>query len=213
MLAVVAAVGCRGDRAPAHDLRDPHDPAELAAELRALAAADPASRRDGVASWLLDRDAWQRVVIEPYRALWPEYERDFATAASPLVARLGAAAEIRARRHFAGDPQLAASEARLRWALPPLAPSVVAQVDGAPLGAVFVHDGAGWRALVGVDELVLARVRGRDAACADDLARAGPSGHCSEVGWMIADAALRSDADRFAHACQLAATLCGNASP
>ena len=34
------------------------------------------------------------------------------------------------------------------------------------------------------------------------------SGPCIEVGWVIAEAALRADPARFTHACSLASNLC-----
>ena len=130
-----------------------------------------------------------------------------------LVAQLAAPAEVTARRHFAGDPRLTRAQARMRWAVPVQFPSAVAELAGRPLDTVFLHDGGHWRALVGLDELLLARARALDPACAERLALAGPTSRCTEVGWLVADAALRADRPRFAHACQLATTLCGTPDP
>jgi hypothetical protein len=210
LIAVAVAAACGSDRAPA---RAPNDPDALADELRALAGASEATRRAAVDGWRLDERAWRQTVVPTYHALYPEYARGFAAAAAPLVAQLATPGAIAARRHFAGDPRLTRAQARLRWAVPTLYPSAVAELAGAPIDAVFVHDGAGWRALVGVDAIVLARVRARDAACGDALARAGPPGRCTDVGWVVADAALRDDAAGFARACRLAAMHCANAPP
>jgi hypothetical protein len=152
-------------------------------------------------------------VVDPYSELWPEYARGFDEASAPLLARLAAGGAVAARRHFAGDPRLTPAQGRLRWAVPVQYPSVVVELGGAPFDTVFVYDGARWRVLAGLDELLLAHVRARDPACAALLARAGPPGRCTEVGWLVADAGLRTDPARFAHACRLAAAQCGNASP
>jgi hypothetical protein len=209
-IALVSIASCRGERAPAHA---PPDPEDLAGYLSGVAGAPDATRRDEIAGWMLDEPAWRRIVVDPYRALWPDYARRFAAAAAPLVERLSTPGAITARRHFAGDPRLTLTQARLRWAVPVLYPSAVAELAGAPIDAVFVHDGVQWRALVGLDAIVLDRVRALDAACGETLARAGPLGRCTEVGWAIAEAALRGDAHAFAHACQLAAPHCANARP
>src|SRR5262249_6636718 len=149
-----------------------------------------------------------------------------------LVDHLARPGPVTARRHFAGDPRLAPAEARNRWALPTLFPSVVAEVGGAPIDAVFIADGPAWRALVGLDQVVLARVAALDPGCAAHLPLAGPPGHCTDVGAAIADAALRAETlraetlraetlraetlrkadDQLAHVCRLAETLCGKGS-
>jgi hypothetical protein len=149
-----------------------------------------------------------------------------------LVDRLARPGPVTARRHFAGDLRLTPAEARDRWALPTLFPSLVAEAGGAPIDAVFVADGPAWRALVGLDQVVLARVAALDPGCAAHLALAGRPGHCADVGAAIADAALRAggraetlraqtlraqtlrkDGDQLAHVCRLAETLCGKGSP
>ena len=226
-LVVAAACGHPAPAGPA-----PGTPAHLAAYLQTLAGADEATREHAVAGWILDEATWRRTVVDPYRDLWPDYVRAFDAAAPALVARLAEHGTVTARRHFAGDPQLTRSQGRLRWALPAEYPSCVADLAGTPIDTVFVFDGtapsfagaagraqvptdegARWRVLVGLDEVVLARVRALDPACEKLLERAGPTGRCTEVGWMIADAALRTDQQRFVHACRLAAALCDNASP
>lgn len=207
---VVAAIGCSHAAPPGPALGTPDD---LAAYLRTLAGTDDATRRHAVAGWVLDEASWRRTVIDPYTPLWGAYIRAFDAASPALVARLASPGEITARRHFAGDPRLTPAQARLRWALPVEYPSAVAELGGAPIDTVFVYDGTRWRALAGLDEVVLERVRLRDPACAALVAQAGPPGRCTEVGWLVADAALRTDQQRFVHACRLAATLCANASP
>jgi hypothetical protein len=162
---------------------------------------------------VLDEAGWRRTVVDSYAPLWADYAHGFDAQVPALVTRLAAAGPITARRHFAGDPRLTLPEARLRWAVPVQFPSLVAELGGTPIDAVFVYEAGGWRVLAGVDELVLARVRARDPACADRITRAGAVNKCTEVAWLVADSALRDQADRFAHACQLAATLCANGSP
>ena len=208
MLLLLSACGRAAPAGPA-----PGSPEHLAAYLRALAGADEATRKHAVAGWILDEQTWRQTVVSPYTAVWSEYARAFDAAAPALVARLATRGEITARRHFAGDPRLTRSQGRLRWALPVEYPSCVAELAGQPIDTVFVFDGARWRALAGLDDVMLARVRVRDPACATMLERAGPTGKCTEVGWLVADAALRTDQQRFVHACRLAAALCANASP
>lgn len=204
---VLLAIACRS-QAPA-----PGTPDDLAAYLANVAGADEASRTREVASWILDERTWNRTIVDPWRTLYLDYTRAFDAARPALVARLAAGGHVAARRHYAGDPQLTRSEARLRWALPVQYPSVVADLAGAPIDAVFVYDGARWRALAGLDEVVLAHVRALDPACGDLLTRAGPRSRCTEVGWAVADAALRGDHTAFAHVCGLAGPLCGNEAP
>ena len=149
----------------------------------------------------LAREEWERVVVEPYRAL----HADYAAAFSISPAQLAAAASRSMRAHFAGDPQQTSDQAVTRWALPTLARAWV--VDG--VDAVFVEERGGWRAIVGLAAIVRARIAARDAACASAFDRIDPAGgRCIETAWVVADAALRDDGARFAHACSLAATAC-----
>ena len=225
--AALALAACRSPAgAPA-----PGSPEALIAYLQGVIASDDAAQQREVRGWQLDEPAWNRTVVEPYRPLYADYRRAFAAEAPALAARLGHAGPIAARRHYAGDPRLSLSQARDRWALPVLFPSLVAEAGGAPIDTVFVADGAGWRALIGLDTVVRARVAALDPACAARLALAGARGRCGDVGAVIADAALRSDRtappfggaagrapptvdrDRLAHACRLAVTLCGKEAP
>lgn len=207
-LIVIMALGCSRARAPA-----PGSAEHLAAYLRTVAGADQATRTSEVASWVLDQSSFAHTVVPTYRPLWQDYLAANEAARPALVARLAATGEITARRHFAGDPGITPSQGRLRWAVPTLYPSMVAELGGKPIDTVFVFDGARWRTLAGLDDVVLARVRALDAGCGERLALAGPRGKCTEVGWAVADAALRDDREGFARMCALSSRLCGNASP
>jgi hypothetical protein len=188
-------------------------PDELAATLHTLAGADEPTRQHAAIAWQLDEPTWNRTVIPAFRGLYADYVAGYATAIAPVVAALATHGTISARQHYAGDTRLLRPQLRTRWALPPLFPSVVAELDGGAIPAVFVFDGASWRALVGLDEAMLAHVRAADPKCADSLGRAGPPGSCTDVGYAVAAAALRPQHDGFAQACALAATLCANGSP
>ena len=186
---------------------------ELAAYLATVAGADEATRTREVSSWILDETTWSRDIVEPYRALYNEYVAGFDAQVPAMVARLAPLGAVTARRHFAGDRRLAPAQIRARWAVPVQFPSMVAELAGKPIDTVFIFDGARWRALLGLDQIVMAHVAALDPACAAMLAFAGPPGRCTEVGWLVADSALRQQRERFAHACALAATLCGNPVP
>jgi hypothetical protein len=200
-------------------------PEALAAYLHCVVGADAATRQREAAGWLMGPALWDATLVAVYRPLYAEYRRAFAAELPALVDRLARPGPVTARRHFAGDLRLTPAEARDRWALPTLFPSLVAEAGGAPIDAVFVADGPAWRALVGLDPVVLARVAALDPGCAARLALAGPPGHCTDVGAAVADTALRADAalraegalrkdgDQLAHVCRLAETLCGKGSP
>jgi hypothetical protein len=152
-------------------------------------------------------------VVEPYRDAYPDYVRAFAAAQPRLIARLGKRGTIRERAHYADDPGLTLAEQRTRWALPVMFPSRVAAIDGVDLDAVFVRDGERWLAIAGLDAVIRDRVAAHDPACATLFDVASPSKRCREVTWEVADSALRNQAARLAHACTLAASLCGKPSP
>ena len=158
--------------------------------------------RGDAATWQLDDAAWTRIVVEPYRELYPEYAREYAIAPIPRGA-------VATRRHYADDPQLTVGQAWTRWALPVLAESYVATIDGKPLDAVFVRDGDHWRAITGLDRVIGARVTALDPSCPIG----GATKQCRELAWQIADAALRTERSRFARACTLAAAHCGKPAP
>lgn len=207
--AVVALAACGDPTAPPL----PAAPEALVSYLGTVAGHDLATRQREAASWLVPAALWDRTVVAAYRPLYADYQRAFAAALPAIVEQLAAPPPVTARRHYAGDPRLTRAQARDRWALPALFPSLVAEIGGTPLDAVFVADGERWRALIGLDAVVLARVTALDPTCAADLALAGPTGRCTDVGAAIADAALRTDRDRLAHVCRLAESLCGKGSP
>ena len=158
----------------------------------------------------LTRAEWTSVVVEPYRDTYDDYARAFDAAAPTIAAQIEASTKssaITTRQHYAGDPKLTRGQARTRWALPVQAPADVVDLDGAPIDAVFVRVGDRYKAIVGVDQIVVDRARGLDERCASYLETLG-SKACQEVGWEIADAALRADRNRFVHACSLAAAQC-----
>jgi hypothetical protein len=214
LVAALAIAACSGSPSAPPGPR-PGSPEALVAYLQSLAgpAADDAARLREVSTWELDAALWDHTVAPLYRPLHAEYQRAFAAEASAVLAGLARGGSITARRHYAGDPRLTRSQARDRWALPTLYPSLVAEIGGAPLEAVLVPDGDRWRALIGLDTVVRARVAALDPGCAANLALAGPTGRCTDVGAAIATAALRTDRDQLAHVCRLAETLCGKGSP
>jgi hypothetical protein len=207
-LAGAIALGCHGsDRPP-----DAPGPEGLVAFLTNLAGTDAATRRAAVADWELDRAAFDRVVVPTWRKLWDDYHARFAAESPGLVGRLSRAGAITARKHFAGDPKLSPAQARVRLALPVLYPSVVAEIDGAPIDTVFVYD-HGWHALAGLDTSVRSYVSHLDHHCGALLDAAGPVNRCTELAAAIIDAALRTDREELGHMCALAASVCGNESP
>ncbi|MCW5808881.1 MAG: hypothetical protein KIT31_41400 [Deltaproteobacteria bacterium] len=170
-----------------------------------------------MAGWRLDEAAWRRIVVEPYRGLYADYARDFERAVPGLVQQLAAGGAIADREHFAGDPELTRDQAVARWAVPPLFPSRVATIGGAPLDAVMLRDGGRWRAIVGLGAVVHGKVEAIDPPCAALFAVARPhrdlAKTCRDATWAIADAAVRGDRDRTLRACKLADTVCGKRSP
>ena len=141
---------------------------------------------------MLDRAEFEQLIVEPFRSLWPAYADRYRPTDPPTSPR----------RHFAGDPTLTQSQARLRWTLPVMYPSYVDDRD------VFVKTSTGWHSLAGLDEAMLDRLRALDPACAKYVEAITPAGPCIQVAWQVADAGLRGNTDRFKHACQLAATQC-----
>jgi len=205
LAAIAALAACGRAPAPAPGTAD-----DLAAYLAGLAAGDPDEAARELARWPLDRALWRRTLVEPYRALWDEIAPGERLRALRGELRRGA---VTARRHYAGDPRLTPGQLWQRWALPPLYPSFVVEIDGRPLDTVFLHDGVRWRALAGLEERIDARVRALDPGCAADLAGVIGSTDCASAGWAVADAALRNNPDQFARTCRLTAILCGKRSP
>jgi hypothetical protein len=222
-LALLALAACGGG--PTTTPAAEPGPAGLAARLiadseRITGAIDPAAAaREIVAGWKLPEPAWRRRVTEPYRGLWREYAAAFDAEAPALAGRLEAwardAADIDARVHYAGDPDLTLAQSRLRTALPTGEPGavIVPAVGDVILGEVFVFDGGRWYALAGLDAAVRARVARTAPACAEDLARAGKLDRCGELGWEITRAALADDVAGLARACAAAAPACAVPAP
>lgn len=205
--ALVVLAAC-GTPAPQAD----GTPDGLAAYLQSLAAGDAETRSAAIAGWRLDRAGWERTVTPLFRPLYDDYVTAFAMESPALRARL--TGQISARKHFAGDPRLTGAEARARWSLPVLSPSLVADAGDQAIDAVFVVDHGQWRALIGIDRALRGRVARHDPVCAEVLALAGPPGRCSDAGAAVAGAALRTEgAQELGHACRLAEAACGKALP
>jgi hypothetical protein len=185
---------------------------DLAAYLRTIAGADTQPREHAIATWLVPEATWDRTIVPAWRGLYAECVAQFPARAAAITPELASLDPVAARRHWAGDPKLTRGEARLRWALPVQYPSMVATIGGRELDAVFLYDG-GWHALLGLDELVIAHVRALDAECAATLQLAGPLCKCSEIGFVIADAALRGNRPDLDRACRMAAAMCGTPAP
>src|SRR5512138_1963472 len=77
-------------------------PADLAEYLR----SDP-----DVASWRLDREAWQRVVVPSYAPLYDDYVRALDAGTPRWAAQLAKQRTIAVRAHYAGDPALTRDQA------------------------------------------------------------------------------------------------------
>lgn len=196
---VLAMLAACGNKPAADD--------SLATYLATVAAGDQAARTAAVASWRLSPDGWAAVTTDPYRGEY-EYYRDFFEAhAAALVTQLGTGGPIATRVHLAGDPQLTMGQARARWAQPVQAPSEIATIGGAPLDVVFVRADGGWRAIAGIDMLIIERVSAHEVACANVMLNAR-TGQCVNAAWVVAEAALRKDVRRLQHACAQLASLC-----
>lgn len=181
---------------------------ELAAHLNALSGTDEPTRAAAVATWTLSRDEWNRVVVEPYRAVYDEYVRELDAMRPALVTLLAEKRPVQTRAHFAGDPLMSRDQAITRWALPTLAPARIAELAGNPpvaIDAVFVDTGGQWRAIVGLERIV----KRHAADCAAVFDRIEPKGGtCIEAAWGVADAALRDQRPRFMRACSIATNAC-----
>jgi hypothetical protein len=185
---------------------------ELAKYLETIAGEDQPTREHALQSWIVPEATWERTIVAPWKSLYGEYIAGYATAERPIRDALASLDPVAVRRHYAGDRGLTIAEARLRWALPVQYPSMVATIGGRELDAVFVYDGQ-WRALLGLDAIVMAHVRALDPSCAANLDRIGPLGHCNEIGFVVAAAALRGGGPELSRACHMAASMCGNPAP
>ena len=207
-LVVTLACACNAPPPPPK----PGSADELAQYLKTVAGEDQATRERAVASWRVPQETWNRTIVAPWKSLYGEYIAGYATTSHAMQDALASLDPVAARRHYAGDRALTIGEARLRWALPVQYPSMVATIGGRELDAVFVYDGQ-WRALLGLDALVMAHVRALDASCAANLDRIEPLGHCNEIGFVVAAAALRGGGPELTRACHMAASMCGNPAP
>lgn len=219
-LGLIAIAACRGGGEADEGARRGSGSAgpgadDLAAYLSTLAGRDGGGPHAELAGWTIDEGLGRRVLVDPYRALAGAAAAAARTTLEEIEAQLQRGGTVTARRHFAGDPKLTPSQARLRWALPVMAPSFVAEIRGTPIDTVFVHDSVRWRALAGLDEVLVERVHARDRACVHLLAGVTESRECASAGWAIADATLRTPEDptRLARACRIAANVCGKRSP
>jgi predicted transcriptional regulator len=185
---------------------------ELAQYLKTIAGEDQATRERALQNWIVPEATWDRTIVSPWKSLYRDYIASYATAEHPIQDALASLDPVAVRRHYAGDRALTIGEARLRWALPVQYPSMVATIGGRELDAVFVYDGQ-WRALLGLDAIVMEHVRAVDASCAANLDRIEPLGHCNEIGFVVAAAALRGGGPELVRACHMAAAMCGNPAP
>jgi hypothetical protein len=175
---------------------------------------EPSIDLDRPAAWKLAREEWIEVVTDPFRSAYDDYVRAFDAALPKLEAQISAAradgkSRMMTKQHYAGDPRLTRGQARARWALPVQGPAQVAFLDEAPLDAVFVRTGDHYKALVGIDTIVIDKTRALDTTCARYLETLG-SKMCQTIGWEIADAALRGDRARLSHACSIAKGQCAS---
>lgn len=185
-------------------------PPSLAARLSSLAGCELRTCEREVSSWKLDRAGWDRLVVEPYQGAGPYagYARAFDEAVPVLARQLAAGGDVTVRPHFAGDAKNTPAQARARWAVPVQYPSQCVELGGQPLDVVFdVARNGSVRAIVGVDAILHQHAAALDPACAAVLDGAW-TGTCFEAAWVIAEAALRGERDRFARACALATGLC-----
>ena len=207
-VALALLVACRSDPSPAP---------ELATYLNDLTGRDEVTRSAAVDGWLLSIDEWDRVVVEPYRKVYEDYRHEHGKARDALVAQLAHEHSIVTRAHFAGDTAATHAQTVTRWALPTLAATRIAELAGSPatpIDVVFVEVRGKWKAIVGLGAIVRRRIESLDRACAVVIDQIQPAGgQCIEAAWAVADAALREDRPRFAHACGLATNLCGKPRP
>ena len=187
---VLGLVGCGGEPA----LPQAPGPDGLRAHL-AAAARDPTR---AIAGWAMPAAAWRAhttgAYLDHHGAALAELARRKDALAAALRGWNG-----EARWHYADDPALSVGQVHARWIL--AGRGVVA--DG--LDAVFVHDGAAWRAIVDLDPLVTAAIGDCAAAYLDLEPKA-----CQEWAWAIAEGVLRDRPDDAARACERARAVgCG----
>ncbi len=217
----LALLGCgRHDRAAVDDPaagREPPDLAGLGAaldrDLATLAGADDrrAAATALIDSWRVPAAVWPTLVTERFRPNYPAYADAFAAARPALAEALASIhGPVDVRWQYADDPLLAPDQARLRIALPVGRPGAIVTVAGRPLSPDFVHDGRRWRALTGLDQVIVRRLAARMPACvAPYQAAARPP--CLAMSAPVIDAALADDAAELERACtRLRVNGCGD---
>lgn len=161
------------------------------------------ARRDAAALRATEIDAadWPRLVAASYRDHRAAYARAFAVSMAPVVAAVERGGAIAVRRHYADDPTLAPTLVREKLAVPVGTTTWIVSLDGRDLPAVFVWDGAAWRALVGLDALTRDVIGADDHDCAVAYG-AARAGRCLDASAPVAVAALTGDAEARAAACR-----------
>jgi hypothetical protein len=211
LLLCLLLIACR-DSPPASAPPPSPGAASLSRAVAALLATADLDR--AVATMALDRDAFARVLVAPYRRLHAAYAGHFATEAPSFAAELqalaprGSSPKIRIRRHYAGDATLSLPQGRVRWALPVQAESWLVELDGKVIDTVWVRDHDRWYLLLGLDEAALEVLAAAAPACASVARRAGAVGVCNDAVWVALDAALRDEPERLARACDRASHFC-----
>lgn len=209
----------RDDRARADEAAEPSDLAGLAATLArvraSIAGADDraAAARAAIADWRVPAAAWPHLVTAPFRDHHAAYAAAFAAAtdgvADELIGWARAADPIEVRWQYADDPALAPDQARLRVALPVGRPGAIAVVAGRPLTPVFAHDGRRWRALIGLDRIVVDRLAALAPGCALPY-QAAAREPCLAMSAPTITAALAGDRAALDRACaRLRVNGCG----
>lgn len=163
-------------------------PPDLASLAAALARADH--------DWRVPRDRWAAVVTDAYLGHHDAYAAELARRPPAVPTRAAP------RWHYADDPALPPNLVHARWMLAARG----AVVDG--VDAVFVHDGAAWRAIVDLDPILAPRAEAVAPGCAAAYADLAP--RCQHWAWAIADALLRDRPAAARVACERAVALgCG----
>jgi hypothetical protein len=210
---VLAACGSSDGDEPRKPRVKQGSPEALAAYLDEVAAYPPAARAEVMRGWQLPPAAWNRIVVPPFRDAYADYLQRYDAAVAAIDKQL-TPGTYTARRHYAGDVAETPDELVLRWTVPVLYPSVVADRDGKPVNAVFLWDDNGWRTLAGLDRTIFDRCAALDtpAIRCTEFLQAVAIKECSDVDYLVADAAIRSDRAAFTRACSFAAVRCGKRS-
>lgn len=210
-LGATVVAGCAPDPAPAAAASPPQrpGPAGLRAHLDSVARLTGAARDAALDAWRLPEATWRALVTDAYRDHWADYRDALAARRGDLVRSLGTWRGGATRVQYADDPDLTAEQVRLRWVMPTGRPGAIA--DG--FSVVFFFDGDGWRVLVGLDDVIGARIERAQPRCTGAYLDASAK-RCREWAWEIAEGALRDDDGRIRRGCTQAMALgCGGAAP